>query len=205
MDDKDLDRSFEVEPLNESLELVIPQEDFKCDTCGYTTRYKHNLKRHLKKHTDKDEAEAPMPAYICDQCGKNFQTKHGLKLHVNSKHEMLFKYTCSVCQRGFNVLWNYRGHLASHHRELHETCERCKSKFQYKRSLVRHQKTCHGQNDRSNYYCQTCKMSFKCRDTMVQHNQGMHGGKVFTCKDCGKTYRWRSSLAYHAEHGCTSK
>ena len=57
---------------------------FKCphkDICNYATRYRHNLHKHIRIHTD----ERP---YRCDICGRNFKLQHHCKAHMLTHPEM---------------------------------------------------------------------------------------------------------------------
>ncbi|XP_035713655.1 oocyte zinc finger protein XlCOF26-like isoform X2 [Folsomia candida] len=62
------------------------QDDFpSCDKCGYKTFFKHNLRRHMKRH----ETESGFDCYFC---GKNFiiftrLVKHSCRLHTMEKYE----------------------------------------------------------------------------------------------------------------------
>ena len=57
---------------------------FKCpykDICNYATRYRDNLHKHIRIHTD----ERP---YRCDICGRNFKLQHHCKAHMLTHPEM---------------------------------------------------------------------------------------------------------------------
>jgi len=109
-----MDESFELSAVEESFveEEVVSAEMYKCDVCCFTSKYKSSLTRHIyNKHIDlrkeKNSKAEDEKTFICDQCGRNFRSRTGLRLHAQSIHERKFKYTCAVCDRGFNRLWNY--------------------------------------------------------------------------------------------------
>ena len=48
----------------------------KCDQCSYSTKRKHDLKRHTQqKHSECDVS------FVCEQCGKNFQYELSVRRH----------------------------------------------------------------------------------------------------------------------------
>ncbi|KAL5006557.1 hypothetical protein ScPMuIL_015363 [Solemya velum] len=186
MNNTKVEKLVEISALDESFEEV--QMTYKCDACLYTTKYKQNC-LYTRRHT------------IYRKCGSQFKTKQRMLLHVKSNNDMTFKYRCSTCQRGFNVLWNYRGHLSSHDNALKEKCSACGAKFSYKKSLVSHSKVC-GSKQSSTFECKTCKKGFIANDALLQHIRGMHSRTLHTCKTCRRSYRWRSSLAYQTDNVC---
>ena len=194
-----MNESFVVNPADESFEII--EEKYECSVCPFTSKFKHNLKRHERRHLKEQmnppDAEDCRLSILCDQCARPYKTKRGLQLHVQTKHLKVFKFKCSVCPGQFNMLSAFRGHLASHHKELKEKCSLCGAEFQYKQTLKDHKKKAHNISQKKNYTCEECQQNFSCRDTLLQHRRGMHGGKAFDCPRCNKTYRWRSSLAYH--------
>ena len=117
---------------------------------------KSNLFRHLRtRHRQpNDESKSEQTRHeLCSTCGKLYKSKYGLSLHKKE-----FKYHCNVCNKGFNTLWNYKGHLASHDKVLREKCDTCGAVFQYKKKLVAHKKICRINNqEESEIVCSTCK------------------------------------------------
>ena len=133
-----MNESFVVNPTDEGFE--IEQERFECGVCNFTSRFKSNVRRHERRHltegSDPPGVEDGRIGILCDQCARPFKTKRGLKLHVHTKHLNIFRFKCSVCPSQFNMLSAFRGHLASHHRELKEKCAQCGAAFQYKHSAM---------------------------------------------------------------------
>ena len=51
---------------------------FKCEMCSFSTKRKHDLKRHvMRKHSDVDVS------FLCALCDKTFQYEQSLKKHMN--------------------------------------------------------------------------------------------------------------------------
>ena len=149
--------------------------------CTYTSRFKENVRRHERRH--------PPDKHSLQQCARHFKTKRGLQLHAQTKHLKIFRFRCSFCSAQFNMLSAFRGHLASHHKELKEKCSQCGAEFQYKQTLKDHTKKAHTIPEKKKHTCEECQQNFSCRDTLLQHRRGMYGGKAFDCPKCNKTYR----------------
>ena len=50
---------------------------FKCEMCSFSTKRKHDLKRHvMRKHSDVDVS------FLCALCDKTFQYEQSLKKHM---------------------------------------------------------------------------------------------------------------------------
>ena len=143
----------------------------------------------------------PDVSYVCEHCGSNFKSKYGLKIHTDSIHEAKYKYRCHVCDKGYNTLWNFQGHLRSHDAGVRLTCDICGSKFRFRSSLIRHKRQSHNKlkehATKAAYTCDQCNMTFSCGTSLNDHKKGMHVGKTLECDRCRKKFRWRSSLFYH--------
>ena len=202
-----MDRSFEIVPVEESIEKVVTT--FSCNKCSFTTKYKTSLKRHQYRHVKNTlcDVNTNQISHICDQCGKSFRSRYGMQVHTKIKHQQKFRFTCAVCNKVFHHLWNFRGHLSRHHSALKVTCETCGKAFNYKSSLTMHKKHCKsngsdGNNNSidSEFVCDLCNNSLKTKKNLQDHSRGAHGGRQFHCSTCGKTFKWRSSLSYHTKH-----
>ena len=176
----------------------------QCPICSYTTVRPSNLKRHMTTH---GIGSKPDVTYVCDQCGSNFKSKYGLKLHTDSFHNAKFKYRCHACDKGYNTLWNFEGHLKSHEPEsVHLTCDVCGTKFRFMSSLIRHKRQGHnnlkkhgGQctKEQQAHVCDQCGLAFSCMTSLKDHKRALHDGETLECDWCEKKFKWRSSLFYH--------
>lgn len=198
---------YEIVPIEESCEDVLTT--YPCSECTYSSKWKSNLKRHRTVvHKQKTNCQTTATAikdkeiHVCDQCGKSFTSRYGMSLHIKSKHQEIFRFKCGVCEKGFQQLWDYRGHLASHVNSLEKTCNTCKKTFKYQTSLNRHVKICNvtDENNNSKFECNVCQKKFKSNKNLIDHMRGAHSGRLFQCDVCLKFFKWRSSLSYHRQH-----
>ncbi|VDI45655.1 N-acetylated-alpha-linked acidic dipeptidase [Mytilus galloprovincialis] len=200
--------SFIVNALDESLEVeeeeVETEPSFMhcCTFCSYSSKYKQNVKRHTQNAHAPNNAETKhFTMYLCDQCGMVFKTASGLNIHYKGKHTQEFRFKCKVCDRGFNTLWNYRGHITTHEPVLRHRCDVCDKTFAYKETLKQHITSVHT-NETSIIICskEGCGASCNSQKSLKEHFLAVHGGRELKCDLCGKSYKWRSSLRYHKEH-----
>ena len=80
----DMDESFEISPIDESY-----TEDgmHVCRICEFQSRYKSNLTRHLRLHSDDDAATTHTDASSSHvHCGKIFKTKYDKIICTVSKN-----------------------------------------------------------------------------------------------------------------------
>ncbi len=65
----------------------------------------------------KTKIRKPDKFFACDDCGKMFTSHMGLYFH-KPIHTGEWKYTCAICQRGFQETKKYNKHIESHRRKL---------------------------------------------------------------------------------------
>ncbi len=56
---------------------------FGCRGCGYSTKFKHNLQKHVETHHVSAKVE-------CPDCGHMYKTTFGMRRHQRLKHPELF-------------------------------------------------------------------------------------------------------------------
>ena len=187
--------------------LVVEHASFSCSApgCKYISKWKANVRRHEKQHISTDapsQADLSAREFICEHCGSSFTRLSSLNNHRKLKHTETFRFTCERCNRGFIQLWAYRGHLATHDDALKCKCDSCGRTFCYKNNLMTHQKTCKFvatplSSQSPEYICQICNQNFNTTKNLKDHQKGQHEERRFKCNDCGKSFKWRSSMSYH--------
>ena len=174
------------------------EKKWKCDICNFSTEHKSCLKRHKKRKHGHDSASSPTrpETYLCDVCPKEFLSKCGLRRHRMAIYTKEFKYKCSTCDKGYNDMWNFKGHLPSHSTVLCEKCTVCGTSFNYKSSLNRHLQTC---GKTVSISCETCNKKFLSKSGLADHVSAEHSNREYKCNYCEKTYKWRLSLKKHTD------
>lgn len=169
---------------------------FNCDECGRSFRYKSALDRHVKViHENQRE-------HICSKCGKTFGSKYDLMKHYETSHDDVKKAqrTCMTCGKLFSKERNLQIHILAIHGEKSFECEKCGKKFSFESAKDRHVKVVH-LNQRS-HQCDFCKKTFgvknDLRDHIAFHHNSDSGlpGKYF-CTTCERQFASASGLSRH--------
>ena len=92
-------------------------EEFKCDLCKSTFRYKKNLNAHVRlKHKGSNREASTIE---CNICGVSFTEEKNLRAHVKLKHTQEKKlFHCSVCGKQFDQKWNMKRHEETHNKKI---------------------------------------------------------------------------------------
>ena len=196
----DLKDSLEVKGIDES-----SHEDkrFKCDICNYKTKFKWNLKRHMKLHSETtgvcQSETQEKDQLVCHRCGKTFKSRCGLSLHVRGKHTLQFRFLCSICAKGFMSKYSYRGHMAFHNKVSEQKCPMCPATFRYRSSLIEHSKV---QHQGMEFICnrEGCSKKFASSSSLGDHCRAVHDKRYYSCSKCSKKFNWRSSLRFHEQN-----
>ncbi|XP_063229156.1 zinc finger protein 211-like [Bacillus rossius redtenbacheri] len=83
-------------------------------------------------------------------------------------------------------------------------CTSCGRSYKRKSALTSHQN--HECGKQPQLPCPFCQYRFKTRSNLNRHLRMMHlaelEGGVLCCRQCGRQYKWRSSLLSHQRHEC---
>lgn len=137
-----------------------------CNVCNRTFNYLHNLKSHLRQHTE----EHP---FKCDfeDCKDSFKHRASLVNHIRN-HKGLRPYKCEFCPNKFTLLSTLKNHfLRRHSNEKSFKCTVCKKGFRDEINLLAHA-TVHS-NERK-YECQHCKKTYKYSQSLYYHIREKH-------------------------------
>ena len=85
----------------------LPLNILCCNECNYTTKYQHNLNRHIKSIHLQSK-------YSCDMCKFTAKKNATVKKHYLNTHQTIL-YSCHACEfNSFNV-HKYVNHLKKLH------------------------------------------------------------------------------------------
>eukprot|EP01084_Bolivina_argentea_P227127 383626_1 len=92
---------------NSSTINAIKHNVFKCTHCNFSTKWKQNLSRHAKIHSDEKD-------FQCAICGKEFKQKSNLKVHSRT-HSGEKPFACKICKKQFTTSSNLKTHKRRKH------------------------------------------------------------------------------------------
>lgn len=153
-------------PLVKHFKIHETNKKLKCDICDRTFNYLHNLKSHLRQHTDENP-------FKCDyeNCTLSFKHKASLVNHIRN-HTGLRPYKCEFCPNKFALLSTLKNHfLRRHSNQLSFECSICKKGFKDEINLTAHS-TVHS-NERK-YECKYCKKTYKHSQSLYHHMREKH-------------------------------
>ncbi|XP_054277321.1 zinc finger protein 25-like isoform X1 [Macrosteles quadrilineatus] len=200
----------------------VHNQKYCCNTCGYLTNDKGNLKKHVYLHEEKF-------CFHCEICNVSFKEKGGLTNHRKQAHSTEKPYKCVKCDSSFKTKTNLVYHIEVHHNSTEEKfpCDICNMEFKRKCYLTRHQEThtgadkkyvcedcglgCRSKTDIAKHVlthlgaverphaCEICGAEFPKRSHLLRHQNVHSDRKPYPCKLCNKAYKDPSSLKIHNE------
>ena len=87
------------------MNLHLGQFKFYCDQCKQGFSDSTHYKYHMNKHAG--------IMYRCRMCTKSFNSEEGRGVHM-SVHTGVYRFTCNVCDQGFNQKSRYDKHCNEH-------------------------------------------------------------------------------------------
>ena len=156
----------------------------QCPSCSYSTKYKSNLPKHIRKHTD----ERPYP---CTYPGCTYRSRDASTLATHAaRHNENKRFHCDCCDYSSPA----SGDLHRHQRQKHShqkphrcTFPGCEYSCALKHTLTVHKRT---HEDIREFPCQHpgCAYSATTSPNLTLHMRGHTGQKPFVCNQSGCQY-----------------
>ena len=108
------------------------------------TIYKVNINLSIYRFTAKYKSHLDAHScggLACETCGMKFVWKNNYDRHVKEQHgnETI---TCDVCSSTFKSIRILKEHMRGLHGSTPHICDKCGKSYNWRRSLIRHNKTC---------------------------------------------------------------
>ncbi|XP_055605445.1 uncharacterized protein LOC129753637 [Uranotaenia lowii] len=184
--DQQLDCSVEVleselDPRNQH----VVDSDSRCKICDKTFDSESQLRKHMKKHSDKH--------YDCTYCFRKFADQSQLRNHL-VRHKEGKMHPCKHCDASFEERSMLTAHIKSHANERPHACETCGKRFNTKSLLSTHQKIHTGEKS---HICTTCGKGFTLSWQLKAHTRVHTNEKPFECPYCQKRFNQNGNLMIH--------
>ena len=110
---------------------------FMCNICDRKCSSLRAKDMHISTHST--------PTIPCQHCGKMFSNNYYLKLHIQNLHtpDEEKKIKCNICNKGFNTVVSYEGHVNMHKGVKPFVCEECGIHFQNDANRRAHMRKAH--------------------------------------------------------------
>ena len=178
---------------------VVKETLHSCSECEYTTKRKHDLKKHLSYRHDID-----VQWHQCEYCDDKFKQKGNLNAHISNKHNIGVQWhQCEHCGDKFKQKGTLKMHIAYKH-DIGVTwyqCKYCDDKFKQKGHLKQHMADKHDINVKW-YECELCDDKFKQKTHLISHMAYTHdvGITWHQCQHCDHKSKGKSDLNRHLAH-----
>ncbi|XP_041981241.1 zinc finger protein OZF-like [Aricia agestis] len=153
------------------------ERKFTCELCGKSFYRKHDIRTHMRVHTD----EKP---YACMYCPRQFTQISSRNRHQRT-HTGEKPYACPICDMRFSDKVQERRHQATHSDERKFGCHLCSKTMKTRYALVNHLKL--HRNEKQNI-CNFCGKAFAVRGNLQLHIRRVHSETSGQCSVCQKTF-----------------
>ena len=201
---RDLIRCRVCSEVMESKQLRLDHEENvhghlkqNCEICNEVCLTLNFLSSHI---ANKHCTITPDQKFTCLYC--NTVKKSSARLlgyHILNKHFNQPRFSCSLCDKGFDE----KNCLVSHMKYNHTTeklfqCDKCAKNFKTVGLLNSHVKNMHEEQKEAT--CKECNKTFKNKCYLRNHIRNQHSGQrnKFMCDDCGKSFMQKETFRMHA-------
>ena len=165
-----------------------PTRKFGCLACSSKFLNNKELNDHFRNSH---------PPFTCGDCKKLFSTPNAFEKHKYKHYE--FMYECDKCNQGFHFESELSAHRRKHIVDQGLVCfhANCGKRFKHSSELNANLKTHTGKPIKCDY----CTYTNKDIRNIRAHARTHTNIESFTCKKCGKTFKWGSQKKCHIHSG----
>lgn len=188
-----------------TMENHIKNEMHQCKECNYKSRYKSDLKKHIRSVHTKD-----IDWFKCELCDYKAKFKSDLKRHIICLHttkDNIKWFKCKFCDYKAKL----KGHLTSHIYCIHThneaeinwfKCQFCNYKAKIRGTLKDHILQVHTHPEDINWFkCEQCDYKAKCKKDLKRHIIRLHTKEEdivwFKCEMCNYKSKGKDGLKGH--------
>ncbi|KAK7481413.1 hypothetical protein BaRGS_00027369 [Batillaria attramentaria] len=147
-------------------------------------------------------------SYQCPRCNRGCSSQKQLVVHMTVacvKEKMLPpRQVCTLCPMMYTKKTDLFRHLKTQHTAgIKDSfkCTHCGKLFVRKDTMVSHQTTCLGREDRTQQekervLCGVCNKDFASKPSLAYHIRTIHNNVLHKCH-CGKVFRWSKDFYAH--------
>ncbi|XP_052105127.1 zinc finger protein 11-like isoform X2 [Mytilus californianus] len=134
--------------------------------------------------------------YQCPRCGQRFWSEHYLSVHIETQHNsVLVLNTCQICKSVFQWKHELQEHMKTHVLEESEhKCGICGRMFVDNVFLTEHLKT---HAEKKIHQCHVCDARFLTEKSLHTHIQTHESENPYTCVVCGEEFLFDNLLEQH--------
>ncbi|XP_030752954.1 zinc finger imprinted 3-like isoform X2 [Sitophilus oryzae] len=212
--------------IRQHKKVHLTQEERELFACSYCDN-KYISKQGLKNHLDNNHSEFSKKSHLaheerqkfsCVHCNKKYTRKHNLNQHLEDNHidsrahvPQKKVYRCSRCSyytiRKSYIEKHKKSHLTREERQMF-ACAHCDNEYRSKISLRYHLQNNHTdsrtrelkESQKKVYICTICDFQTRYSTSIRDHKEthlAPGQRQLFSCAQCGNTYRTKTGLKYH--------
>ena len=135
--------------------------------------------------------------FMCPICGKEYDKVKTLHWHIKQQH-MRARFKCMECGKEYMENYRLEEHIKTVHLGQEYQCpyERCKRKYQAKKSLDNHIAI---HKKEFLFQCEICDRGFRHKVQFEGHMNKHYGIKPYECATCGRCYTHGVDLTRHVK------
>lgn len=152
--------------------------------------------RQLKFNSHKSNDNSTINSYECTNNSGIYMTEDDM-CYENTDNN----FVCKLCNMDFFNFQSFDEHMKLHTIYLNKRyqCDRCTYSTQSNKHLVKHVESIHLANTCNEYRCKLCNCCFPNEDVFRFHDCRSSGFHSYQCGECGRVFKTKLRLKYHAD------